>query len=236
VSRTPLVFRGLQKTTLIDYPDKIASTLFLDNCNFRCPFCQNPTLVLRQEQTTITEQQIIEFLKQRKKFLDGVCITGGEPTMHVELPAFAKRVKELGLLVKLDTNGSNPDMLKQMIDEGLVDYVAMDIKAPIERYDYVAKVTVNKEAILESVRIIRRSAPAYEFRTTVVPTLLREQDLLAIGRWLRGSKFYAIQQFQNDIPLLDPEFQQVKPYSREELLKFAELLKPYFQRIEVRGV
>jgi len=140
-----LTIKGLQKTTLVDYPNKVACTIFLPRCNFRCGFCYNKDLVIDYDRLpSIQEEEIINFLKEKKKWLDGVVFTGGEPTLHRELPNFIKKIKEMGFLVKIDTNGTNPKMLKELIDNNIVDYIAMDIKAPLEKYDKITGVNVDK--------------------------------------------------------------------------------------------
>lgn len=232
----PVEIKGLQKVSLIDYPGKICSVVFLSNCNFRCPFCHNLDLVLNPEKLpTIPENEILEFLKTRLKLIDGVCICGGEPTIHEGLPDFIKKIKSLDFLVKLDTNGTNPEMVEFLIKNKLVDYIAMDIKTTLEKYDNVAKVKVNAVDIRKSVDLIRKSGIDYDFRTTVVPGLFDEKTALEIGRWLKGSKRYYLQQFRPETTL-DKKYEKKKPYTKEELGEFREMLKPYFEICEVRGV
>jgi pyruvate formate lyase activating enzyme len=226
--------KGLQKQTVLDYPSKLACTVFTFGCNFRCGFCHNPELVVDDGRPEMKQEDIIEFLKKRKDFLDGVCITGGEPTLNKELPNFISKIKELGFLVKLDTNGTNPKMLEELIDKKLVDYIAMDIKAPLEFYDTVTNVKVNKADIQKSVDLIRKTKD-YEFRTTVVPGLFNEEHARLIGEWLKGSNKFYIQQFRG-IKTLDKNFVGKKPFSKEELIKFCNILKPYFKTCEIRGV
>jgi pyruvate formate lyase activating enzyme len=173
-------------------------------------------------------------LKERKGFLDGVCITGGEPTLNKELPGFISKIKELGLLVKLDTNGTNPEMLKELIDKKLVDYVAMDIKAPLEFYDRITNVKVKKEDIQKSVDLIRKMKD-YEFRITVVPGLFNEDYARLMGEWLKGSKRFYIQQFRG-IKTLDKSLMNKKPFSKEELENFCSIMKPYFEKCMIRGI
>ncbi len=228
-----MIIKGLQKQTLLDYPDKLACTIFTFGCNFRCGFCHNPELVVEDGREEIKEDYILNFLKERKSFLDAICITGGEPTLNKDLPDFIKKIKDLGFLVKLDTNGTNPKMLKKLIEEKLLDYIAMDIKAPLEKYDSVANVEVNKDDIKESVELIK-NFPNYEFRTTVVPGLFSEEDAKSIGRWIRGSKKFYIQQFRG-IKTLDKKFVDMKSFSKEKLEKFCNILKPFFEKCEIRG-
>jgi pyruvate formate lyase activating enzyme len=229
-----MIIKGLQKQTLLDYPGKIACTIFTFGCNFRCNYCHNPELIIDDGRPEIKQEEILEFLKARKGFLDGVCITGGEPTLNKELPEFISKIKELGFLVKLDTNGTNPRMIEELINKKLVDYIAMDIKAPLEFYDKVTNTKVNKEDIQKSVDLIRKMKD-YEFRTTVVPGLFNEEYAKLIGEWLKGSKRFYIQQFRG-IKNLDKSFVNKKPFSKEELEKFCRILKPYFEKCEIRGV
>lgn len=244
-----MLIKGLVKTTLIDYPAKVACTIFLAGCNFRCPYCQNPDLVNYDGLPTIPQEEVFEHLKSRKKWLDGVCVSGGEPTLNKELPEFLRKIKSMGFLVKLDTNGTNPEMLKKLLDEKLVDYIAMDIKAPLERYGEVVRAKVNLEKIRQSVEIIQNSGIAsaraqdsrtsfaidYEFRTTVVPTLLGGNDIEKICLWLRGSKRYYLQQFRPDTTL-DASFRKVAPYKHEEMVKCYNIAKNNFEICEVRGI
>ncbi|MFH1473764.1 MAG: anaerobic ribonucleoside-triphosphate reductase activating protein [Candidatus Aenigmatarchaeota archaeon] len=229
-----MIIKGLQKQTLLDYPDRLACTIFTFGCNFRCGFCHNPELVVEDRREAIKEDYILDFLKERKEFLDAVCITGGEPTLNKDLPTFIRKIKELGFFVKLDTNGSNPEMLKELIEVGLLDYIAMDIKAPLEKYDITTNVEVKKEDIEKSVNIIKKF-PNYEFRTTVVPGLFNESDAKSIGEWLNGSKRFYIQQFRG-IKTLDKNYTGKKSFSKEELEKFCNIMKPFFEKCEIRGI
>ncbi|MCX6798547.1 MAG: anaerobic ribonucleoside-triphosphate reductase activating protein [Candidatus Diapherotrites archaeon] len=231
-----LVFRGIQKTTLIDFPGRVACTLFLPGCDFRCPFCYNITLVLGQETgVEITEKEALDFLQGRKGFLDGVCITGGEPLLHSGLLGFCKKAHALGLLVKLDTNGSMPEELERLIKEKAVDYIAMDIKAPPEKYSEAAGAKVDIAKIKRSARLIMESGIDYEFRTTVVPALHSEADLLEIGEWLKGARRFFLQQFNPNVPLLGRSLEGSRTYSEAELQGFAEKLRKFFKHAEVRA-
>lgn len=231
-----MLIKGFQRVSLIDYPGKLCSIVFVGGCNFRCSYCYNIELVETPEKLkTIPEEEIINFMKKRKGLLDGVCITGGEPTIQKGLEEFAKKIKDMGFLVKVDTNGSNPEILKKLIEKKLVDYIAMDIKAPLEKYEKIIKVTVDLEKIQESIDLIRKSYIDYEFRTTVVPKFFDEKDATVIGNWLKGSKNYYIQQFRPG-KTLDVKLKNEKPYAPEKLKKFAEILKPFFDNVEVRGI
>ena len=230
--------KAVQKVSLLDYPGKVSAIIFLGGCNFRCPFCYNVDIVLNPEKiVSIDEKIVLEFLKKRKKFLDGVCITGGEPTIHKDLPEFIRKIKALGLLVKLDTNGYEPEMLKKLLDKKLIDYVAMDIKTSLnkERYSKAAGINVDLSRIKKSIDLIRKSKVDYEFRTTVVPGLVNENDLIEIARALKGSKRYVLQQFLNDKKMIDKRFNKVKPYPQKVLEKFLKLVQPFFKEVELRA-
>lgn len=227
---------GFQELSLIDYPGKLAATVFLTGCNFRCPYCQNPELVdLKRikKQPQIDEKDFFKFLDERKDFLDGVCITGGEPTIQKNLVSFIKKIKKKGFLVKLDTNGSNPNTLKKLIKAKLLDYIAMDIKADSVDYNKVANTKINLKNIKKSINLIRKSEIDYEFRITVAPKLIKKRAIKEIGKWLKGAKKFAIQQFQNQ-KVLDKSFEKIKPYSEKILKDFQEILKKYIDEVELR--
>lgn len=226
---------GFQKVTLIDYPGKIAATVFTMGCNFLCPYCHNSELVdgkKSKDQPRTDQAEIFKFLATRQGLLEGVCITGGEPTLQPDLPAFIKKIKDLGFLVKLDTNGSNPQMLANLLAEKLVDFVAMDIKAPLEKYKKVVGENINLEDIQRSVDLVRQT-PDYEFRTTVLPALHTRKDILSIGRWLQGSKKYYLQQFKPN-KTLDSAFEKEKPFEWEKIANLSQILKVFFDQVEVR--
>ncbi|MFH1225079.1 MAG: anaerobic ribonucleoside-triphosphate reductase activating protein [Candidatus Diapherotrites archaeon] len=228
---------GLQKTTLIDFPGKVACTVFLAGCNFRCPYCQNPDLIEGSGKLpAIPEEEFFGFLEGRKKWLDGVCITGGEPTINGELPRFVKKITELGFAVKLDTNGTNPEMLAELLKAGLLDYVAMDIKAPLGRYTGVARVKADADAVKKSAALLMKSGVEYEFRTTVVPGLFDEKDAREIAKWLKGAEKYYIQQFNPRTRLLDRAFEKIEPYPGKRLEGFGKIMKPSFRICEIRGI
>jgi len=229
-----MIFRGLQKTTLIDYPGHVAATLFVDKCNFRCGFCQNPLLVFEKEENEISEKQALEFLAERKKYIEGLCITGGEPLLHPGLKFFARQVKGLGLKVKLDTNGTSPALLRELVEEKLVDYIAMDIKAAPGKYNKAANVEVDLGAVKESIALLLEGKADYEFRTTVVPTIIQKEDIPEIGEMVGGARLFALQQFVNSIPLVDEKFQEMPPYPKETLLEMAKEMEKYVDKVEVR--
>lgn len=225
---------GFNKTTLLDYPGCVAATIFLGGCNFRCPFCHNGDLVLKSGQMTgYEEKEVLAFLKKRRNVLEGVCITGGEPTLHAELPEFISKIKELGYLVKLDTNGSNPEMLKSLVKEKLIDYVAMDVKAPLTKYEKACGVAVDVEKIKQSVEFLKQGEIPYEFRTTVVKELHTGEDILEIGRYLRGASKYFLQSYDESEQNLCKDFTAMP---REELFLLEQELKTEIEYVKVRGV
>jgi len=228
-----MIIKALEKQTVIDYPGKLACTIFTFGCNFRCGFCHNPELIVDDGRPEISQEEILRFLEERKGFLDGVCITGGEPTLNKDLPDFASKIKSMGFSIKLDTNGTNPKMLEDLISRKLVDYIAMDIKAPLEFYEKIANVKVNKENIQKSVDLIRNFGN-YEFRITVVPGLFDENYAKRIGKWLEGSDKFFIQQFRG-IKNLDKSFIGMKSFSKEEVENFCNIMKPHFKKCEIRG-
>lgn len=232
---------GLQKLTLIDYPGHLAATVFLIGCNFRCPFCYSSELVLPEKikiQPVISNKELFFFLKLRKGLLEGVVVCGGEPTINSGLPSFIKRIKKMGFLVKLDTNGSNPKMLKSLINKKLIDYVAMDIKAPKEKYLQVTEVPgILKNNIVKniekSIHILKNSNIDYEFRTTVVPSLHGKKDILKIAHWIKPAKRYYLQNFKGE-KTINPEFENLRPYSVEYLLEIQKAISPFFDVCQVR--
>jgi len=229
-----LKIKGLQKTSLIDYPPYTSCVVFLADCDFRCGFCQNPGLIVGLDKDkTISQKESFDFLSQRRKWLEGVVISGGEPCINDDLIEFISKIKKLSYNVKLDTNGTNPLMIKELINKKLIDYIAMDIKGSLEKYDDIANVKVNKRNIKQSVKIIIGSGIEYEFRMTAVPTLHNKQDFEEIGRWLKGAKRFYIQQFRNKV-CLDKSFEKIKPFSRDELEEFKEILQKYINKLEIR--
>jgi len=229
--------KGLQKFTLIDYPGKLACTIFTAGCNFLCPFCHNSELVCEKEIGNIkdiSEQEIFAFLEERKGFLDGVCITGGEPTINKEIIDFIQKIKDIGYLVKLDTNGSNPKILEKLLKRNSVDYVAMDIKAPRGRYSEIVCRDIDEETIDKSINLLKNSTIDFEFRTTVVPELLDKKDILEITNWIRGSKKYYLQKFIGH-KTIDPRFENVKEYSDDYLIEIRNSISPFFEICEIRN-
>lgn len=243
-----MIIAGLQKTTLIDYPGKIACTVFLAVCNFRCPWCYSSELVLPMKiakQPRISEKIFFDFLRDRRGLLEGVVICGGEPTVNKELPQFIEKIKNLsaspsqgrGFLVKLDTNGSNPEMLKNLVGAGLIDYVAMDIKSSPKNqiYKNILGEGVKFADIENSVNFLKNSNVDFEFRTTAVSTIHNKEEFSEIAKWIGGpnTKYY-LQNFRPE-KTIDPEFEKVKPFSREFLENIVEEISPFFKVCALRS-
>lgn len=225
---------GLQKTTLLDFPGHVAATVFTGGCNFRCPFCHNSDLLTGDAPAAFTEDEIIRFLRRRVGILEGVAITGGEPTLQPGLRDFILRVREFGFRIKLDTNGYRPDVLKALVEEGLIDYVAMDIKTCKERYSEVAGIpSVNIALIEESVDFLKSGSVPYEFRTTVVKELHSAEDFQKIGPWLSGATEYFLQDYKDSGNVLNPVYSEC---TKDELLAFAGIVKPYVRHVSLRGI
>ncbi len=249
---------GLNKTTLLDYPEHVAATVFTGGCNFRCPFCHNKDLVLNPSgQPVIEEKEVLAFLKKRKGIVTGVCVTGGEPTLQPDLKEFLRKVKELGLNVKLDTNGYRPEILKELVESRLVDYVAMDIKSSKTGYAYATgydnnriNETVNRKKgvqgtdakgyhefilknIEKSVDFLMQNKVPYEFRTTVVKELHTEKNIEEIGKWIKGCGAYYLQAYEENENVIQPMYH---PCSKEEMLEFSKILKKYIPNTQIRGI
>lgn len=226
---------GFNKTTLLDYPEHLASTIFTGGCNFRCPFCHNASLVTNPlSQPLIAEEAIFSVLEKRSHFLEGVCITGGEPTLSKELPEFIRKIKNIGLKVKLDTNGTSPHILKELINNHLVDYIAMDIKNSKKHYSISIGINnYDPSCICESVDIIMCSDIVYEFRTTVVKEHHTRDDFIDIGKWISGAKAYFIQTFKNSGDLI---CDNLSGFSKTEMTEFKKILLPYVEYVDIRGI
>ena len=222
--------------TLIDYPGHIAATVFTVGCNFRCPFCHNPELVssIEYQVSSILERDFFDFLESRQGKLEGVCITGGEPTIQPDIVEFIRKIKELRYKVKLDTNGARPDILRLLYAKKLLDFVAMDIKSDLENYSRTTNSKVDLERIKLSVDLIRNSGVDYEFRTTAVPGLHKEEDFAKIGKWLEGAKKYVLQAFEDKGKILDPRLLKKTRGKGLDLEKIAKNIEKYFGKVEVR--
>ena len=223
---------GVQKVTLLDYPGKVACEIFTQGCNFECPFCQNSSLIPITNTGEFSEEEIFEYLVLRKKILDGVVITGGEPTVQKDLKSFIKKIKDLGLLVKLDTNGGNPKVFQELIDEDLVDYVAMDIKNIFNKYNITAGKKINLDNIKKSIEILKASKIDYEFRTTIIKEMHSLDDIVSICKLVGDAKYY-LQNFEDSENVID---HSLHGFSREELLFIDKYLKDLFPNVEIRAL
>lgn len=226
--------QGLQKLTLLDYPGKVACTLFTGGCNFRCPFCHNAELVVGTPQPALDSEELLSFLRKRAGLLDGVCITGGEPLLHTELAELLRTIRQLGYAIKLDTNGSRPQFLKELVAAGLVDYVAMDIKnAPNKYGQTIGLPDFDLGPVEESVEFLLSAAVDYEFRTTVVKELHQAGDFVQIGQWIKGAKHYFLQGFLDSGALLT---EGLHGCTATEMQGFQAVLLPLVPQTELRGV
>ena len=233
-----MLIGGLQKLSLQDYPDHVSAIIFTLGCNFRCHFCYTPQLVVPQKDySLISEDSLFGFLNKRIKKLDSVVITGGEPTLHSDLPEFIKRIRALGYLIKLDTNGTNPEMLQDLIDpeaSGLINYIAMDIKAPLEKYQEVTGVNLSLVNMEKSIILIRESNISYEFRSTIMPQFHNEEDIKKMGELIKGADKWYLQKFQPLKNLVNKNFSQQKPYTDKEMEQLCAIAKNYVKKCEIR--
>ena len=224
---------GLQKLTLLDFPGKCACTVFLAGCNLRCPFCHNASLVTGQPPAAMTEAEFFAFLKKRQGLLDGVCVTGGEPTLRKDLPDVIGQIKQMGYLVKLDTNGSNPQMLRQLIDEKKVDYVAMDIKNCPDRYPETCGGIEILPQVQESLTVLKENNVEYELRTTLCRPFHNEEAMEAIGKWLSGTENYYLQNFVDSGDLVGTG---ISGFTKEEMEALRQAVLPYIPNTRIRGI
>lgn len=250
-----MIIGGVEKLTLIDFPGKLAAIIFTQGCNFRCQFCYNPLLVMpigdvklkyQKDHSVIPMSDLFGFLESRRGKLDGVVVSGGEPTLHHDLPEFLAKIRSLGYAIKLDSNGTNPEMLEKVIAQKLVDYLAMDIKAPLVKYAQVVDCAVNTDLIEKSIEIIKKSGLPYEFRTTLVPGMHTSEDIDEMGELIRGvanpadagsfgvAKWY-LQFFKSDTPLVNREMETKDKFTTKEMEEMAERGKKYVGICEVRG-
>lgn len=228
--------KGFFGVSLIEFPGYISSVIFLGGCNLRCPFCQNRDLVLKAEKVKDLDfNELLETLKLRKELIEGVSITGGEPLAFKDLEKMIEEFKKLTLKVKLDTNGTNPERLKSLVDSKRVDYVAMDIKTSFDRYDEACGKKVDVSKIEKSIDILLGGKVDYEFRTTCVPALVTKREVLLISKRIEGARLYALQQFRNEY-LLDPKWEKVSPYEPHQIKEFATIAQKYVKKVVIRGI
>lgn len=239
-----MLIGGLEKLTIIDYPEKIACIVFTAGCNFRCHYCYNPMFVRPEEVAQFTEQNkiknmmgeddLFDFLRRRVGKLDGVVITGGEPLLQPDVGNLIAKIRSMGFHIKLDTNGTNPEALQKLIDMELIDYIAMDIKSSPKNYSKAVGVEVDLDKLLKSVIIIKTSGLPYEFRTTVVPGLVSKEDIKMIGEFIEGADKWFLQQFKNDAEMLNSDYNQVAKYRTKDLEEMRETAKSYVKSCEIR--
>lgn len=229
-----MLIGGMQTLTLVDFPGCLAATIFTAGCNFRCHFCHNPELVFGSDAEHLSEKEVLDFLQKRKAFLDGICITGGEPTIHRDLDEFIKKIKKMNLKVKLDTNGTNYQMLKKLINEKLIDYVAMDIKAPWSKYEKVVNQRIDVGKIKKSAALLLSNVVRYEFRSTILPSLHPKKDIIEMAGQIRGADKYYLQQFKPFDKMVNEEYKNSRPYKSAELKKIKDQIKKYVKVCEVR--
>jgi len=227
--------QGLQKLTLLDFPERVACTVFFAGCNFKCPFCHNASLVVDiPSQADVKEEEFFSFLKKRQDILDGVCVTGGEPLLQPNIEEFIRKIKELGYAVKLDTNGSFPGKLKSLVESGLVDYVAMDIKNCPEEYGVTAGVpNLDVSSIIESASYLKEGHVPFEFRTTVVKGYHTKESFEKIGQWLQGTERYFLQNFVDSGDLIGKD---TEGCSEEEMKEFLAIVSEYVPSVKIRGI
>lgn len=229
-----MIIKGLQKLTLLDYPGKMACTVFTAGCNFRCPFCHNASLVTNIDEERISEEEFFSFLQKRQGIIEGVCVTGGEPTLQPDLKDFIKKIKDLGYSIKLDTNGYRPEALKDVVNSGLVDYVAMDIKNSQAKYALTCGIeNLDIAKINESVEFLMSNKVDYEFRTTVVKELHTEDDIQDIVSWIKGAKKYYLQGFTDSGDLICTGY---SGYDKKGMEKLLNIAKNHFETVELRGI
>jgi len=229
--------KGIQELTLLDYPGKLACTIFLFGCNLRCNFCHNPDLVMKEKDDTIPREEILAFLKKRKNILDGVCITGGEPLMTIK-PEFLQEIKALNYKIKIDTNGCYPTILQELLLQNLINYVAMDIKSSKEKYLDLTNTEGNIKKIEQSIKTIAQ-LPDHEFRTTIIEGIHTIEEMKRIAQWLnqlieKKPKKFILQGFKPQDNLIHPKFRKMKKTSEKYLQDLKEDLKDYFEEIEIR--
>jgi len=226
--------KGFQGVTLIDYPGRVASLIFFGGCNFRCPFCHNPSLVLPEKllsSESIPEKEILKKLELRKKLISAVVISGGEPTLYKGLISFLKEIKSLDLFIKLDTNGSFPQVIEKILSDDLVDFIAVDIKTSYLKYP-MATGGWEFDKVKETIKLVMESKCKYLFRTTLVPQIVNENDIYLIGEKVKGAKLYHLQQFRSHVTL-DPAYENLPPYSIDTIRRMAEVLSNYVQKVEL---
>ena len=230
-----MIIAGLQNLSLVDFPGCLASVIFVQGCNFYCGYCYNSDLITIEKQFDFPEKDAFDYFSSRKNMIEGVVISGGEPTIYKDLPDFISRIKNIGLKVKLDTNGSNPEQVEELLNARLLDYIAVDIKTSLQKYSLVTSQQDIEESISKSIRLTMLSKVPYEFRTTCVPKIVEEEDFHLMRQLVKGAKKYCLQQFKPALTY-DKSFQKIKPYEKKELERFQGVLKDFVEEVEIRGI
>lgn len=226
-------FYGMEKVSLLDFEGYVVCTLFTSGCNFRCPWCHNASLALSLVDESLDFNEILEYLKKRKGIIDGVCITGGEPTLMPSLTTYIKQIKDLGLMVKLDTNGTNPSIVKYLIDNNLIDYIAMDIKSSFSNYPNITNTpNVQIDILKETIKILETSSLPHEFRTTLIEEYHNDDEIIEIGKIVKGTKVFYLQKFVDRESCISQGFHEI---TKKKALEFKSLLERYVDKVELRG-
>ncbi len=229
-----MIIKGIQKTTLLDFPGNVACTIFTAGCNFRCPFCHNASLVVSPDTSDLLDEDVFfTFLEKRRGILDGVCITGGEPLLQKDIEVFMKKIKDMGFLLKLDTNGSYPEKLSSILSNKLADYVAMDIKSSKEKYSVLCGTDIDTNKISESINILMNGNTPFEFRTTIVKDFHSKEDILNAAKWIEGAPLYFLQSFKNSGDTISKE---LSAYSPSELHEILDEVKKIIPSAKLRGI
>ncbi len=226
---------GLQKLSLVDYPGLLSAVVFLEGCNFRCPYCYNIDLIDGKSELECPEEEVFEFLERRKNIVEAVVITGGEPTLHGSLEELIFKVRDLGYKIKLDTNGSDPRMLRELIKQRAVDYIALDIKTSPSKYERVCDLKEMKEKLLDSIGILLKGNVDHEMRTTCVPGIVEVEDFYKISKMVKGADKYFLQQFRSE-QTFSPEYRKKRPFTKEELGRFKSILERTVDDVSIRGI
>jgi len=229
-----MIINGFLNASLIEYPGQICALLYTSPCNFKCPFCHNPSLI-PVNSDIMDETEVMQDIYNTRQFIDAVTITGGEPTMQNDLEDFFRQVKSMGLKAKIDTNGYSPETIKRLVKENLVDYIALDIKNSFEKYKVTVGIDVDTSKIKESIDFVMKAGVQYEFRTTVVPKLIEKEDFKKIGEQIKGAEYYVLQQYNNE-RTLDKTWRGVKPYTKEDLEEFAGIMRNYAHKVEIFNI
>jgi len=233
---THMKIAGLQKISMVDFPGHVCATIFTQGCNFRCGFCHNRDLITTDADFQFSQEEMFGYFNSRKKMLEAVCITGGEPTLWPDLPELIRKIKDAGLKVKLDTNGSRPQMVRDLLGEGLLDYIAMDVKTSFGKYPLLNIPDNTEEALAETIRAMISSDIEYEFRTTCVPGIVAVDDIYSIGKAIKGARRHCLQQFRPSGNVVEEKYSDLKPYTKEKLKEMRSISERFVEEAVIRGI